>query len=56
MYLYWEHTVIENYYCIKYTRYVANVAIREFLNSFRKLVGAQAAIAKINFQEELFTF
>ncbi len=42
MHLYWEQTVIENYYGIKYSLYVANVAFRDVINSFRNVGGAQA--------------
>ena len=54
MYLYWEQTVTENYYGVKYSLYVADVGFRDFINSFRNVGGAQAAISNIRFQEELF--
>jgi len=54
MYLYWGQTIIENYYGIKYSLYVAYVAFRDVINSFRNVGGGQAIVAKVNFQEELF--
>jgi len=54
MYLYWEQTVSEIYFEIKYSLYVANVVFRDVINNFKNIGGAQTVIAKINFQEELF--
>jgi hypothetical protein len=54
MYLYWEQTVTENYYEVKYSLYVADVRFRDFINNFRNIGGAQALVSNINFQEELF--
>jgi len=54
MYLYWEQTVTENYYGVKYSLYVADVGFRDFISSFRNVGGAQAVVSNIKFQEELF--
>jgi len=54
MYFYWEQTVTENYYEVKYSLYVADVKFRDFINSFRNIGSAQALVANIKFQEELF--
>ena len=53
MYLYWEQIVTKNYHGIKYSLYVADVSFRDFINSFRNVVGAQAVVSNIKFQEEL---
>jgi hypothetical protein len=52
MYLYWEQTVTENYYEVKYSKYVADVRFRDFINSFKNIGGAQALVWNIKFQEE----
>jgi hypothetical protein len=54
MHLYWEQTVTENYYEVKYSLYVADVSFHNFINSFRNVGGAQALVSNITFQEELF--
>ena len=54
MYLYWEQIVTENYYGVKLSLYVADVNFRDFINNFRNIGGAQALVANIKFQEELF--
>jgi hypothetical protein len=54
MYRFWEQTVTENYFEIKYSLYVADVIFSNFVDNFRNVGGAQAIIAKISFQEELF--
>jgi hypothetical protein len=54
MYRYWEQTVTENYFEIKYSLYVACVSFSNFVDSFRHVGGAQVVAAKISFQEELF--
>ena len=54
MYLYWEETVTENYYEVKYSLYVANLKFRDFINNFRNVGGAQAIVSNIKIQEELF--
>jgi hypothetical protein len=54
MYLYREKNVTKNSYGIKYSLYVADVAFRDFINSFRNVGGAQTNAANISFQEELF--
>jgi len=54
MYLYWEQTVTENYYDVKYSLYVADVGFRDFINNFRNVGGAQAIVSNIKFQEEIF--
>jgi hypothetical protein len=54
MYLYWEQTVTENYYEVKYFVYVTDVRFRDFINSFKNIRGAQALVSNIKFQEELF--
>ena len=56
MYLYWEENIKENYYGIKYSLCVLDVGFKDFINSFRNVGGAQAFVANINFQEELFIF
>jgi hypothetical protein len=54
IYLYWEQTVTENYFEIKYFLYVAYVVFRDFIDNFRNIGGAQTKLARINSQEELF--
>ena len=54
MYLYWEQTVTENYYEVKYSLYVADVKFPDFINNFRNVGRAQALVSNIKFQEELF--
>jgi hypothetical protein len=54
MYLYWEQTVTNNYYDVKYYLYVADVNFRDFVNRFRNVGGSQAIVSNIKFQEELF--
>jgi hypothetical protein len=54
MCLYWEHTVTENCYGIKYSLYVADVNFTDFIDSFRNVGGAQAVVANLKFQEDLF--
>jgi hypothetical protein len=54
MYLYLEHIVIENYYAFKYSRYVADVAFNNFIDSLINVGGAQTIAAKFNLKEELF--
>jgi len=54
MYLYWEQTVTENYHGITYSLYVVDVSFINFIDSFRNVGGAQAPVANIKFQEELF--
>ena len=54
MHLYWEHTITEIYYGIKYSLYVGDIVFRDFINSFKNVEGAQKIAARINFQEELF--
>ncbi len=39
---------------MKLSLYVADVNFRDFINSFRNIGGAQALVANIKFQEELF--
>ena len=56
MYLYWEQILTKNYYGIKYSLYVAHVAIRDFINSFRNVGGAPTIASNINFQGELLNF
>ena len=53
--MYWEQTVTENYFeVIIYSLYVADVSFYNFINSFINVVGAQALVSNITFQEELF--
>ena len=52
--MYWEQTVTENYYEVKYSLYVADVKFRDFINSFRNVGGDQALVSNLKFQEELF--
>ena len=52
MYLYWEQTVTEKYYDVKYSLCVADVGFRDFINNFRNVGGAQAVVSNIKFQEE----
>ena len=41
MYLYWEQTVIEIFFEIKYSLYyVAHVVFRDFIDNFRNIGGA----------------
>ena len=54
MYLYWKETVTENYHGTKHSLYVADVSFRDFIISFRNVGGAQAVVAYVKFQEELF--
>ena len=54
MYLYWEQIVTENYFIIEYSLFVAAVGFNNFIESFRNFEVAQAVVAKISFQEELF--
>jgi len=54
MYLYWEQTGTKNYYGVKYSLYVADVGLRDFINIFRNVGGAQAVVSNIKFQEDLF--
>ena len=53
-YRYWEQTITENDFEITYSLFVANVSFSNFVDSYRNVVGAQAVIAEISFQEELF--
>ncbi len=39
---------------MKLSLYVADVNFRDFINSFRNIGGAQALVANIKFQEEIF--
>ena len=52
MYLYWEQTLTENYYEVKYSLYFADVKFPNFINSFRNVGGDQALVSNIKFQEE----
>ncbi len=55
MYLYWEQAVTKNYYIIEYSLYVVDVGFDNFIDSFRKVGGAHAIVAKISFQaKDLF--
>ena len=54
LYLYWEHTVIENYFEVTYSLYVVDVDFNNFIDNFRNVGVAQSLIAKISFQEEMF--
>jgi hypothetical protein len=53
-YKHWEQTVTTNNYGIRYSLYVKDIAFRDFIDSFRNMGVAQAVVANINFQEELF--
>jgi hypothetical protein len=52
--LYCEHIETENYYGNKHFLYAANMVCRDFSETFRNIWGAQAVVANIKFQEELF--
>ena len=54
MHLYWEQTVKENYFEVKYSLYVSDVSFHNCINNFRNIGGAQALVSNITFQEELF--
>ena len=54
MYLYWDKTITDNYYGIKYSLSEADVVYRNIINIFRNMGGAQAIAANINFQMEIF--
>jgi len=54
MYLYREQTVTEYYHGIKYSLHVSDVSFRNFIDNFRNVEGAQALVANITFQEEIF--
>ena len=53
MHVYWEQISTKDFYAIKYSLYVADVAFVDLVDSFRNVGGAQALTYKINFQEEL---
>ena len=55
IYMYLEQTVIEKYYGIKYSLYVADIAFTNFINRFRNVGGSQAIATDINFEDKLFT-
>ncbi len=52
--MYWEQIVTENYEALNYSLYVVDIGFGNFINSMRNVGGAQAIIANIIFQEELF--
>jgi len=52
--MYCEQTVAENFHGINYSLYVADISSRGFIDNFRNVGGAQALVASIKFQEELF--
>jgi len=54
MYRYWEQTVTNNYFEIKFSLYVADVSFSNFVDSFRNAWVAQVVVAKISFQEDFF--
>jgi hypothetical protein len=54
MHLYWEQNVFDEYEPVKYSIYTMDVGFRVFIEKFRNVGGAQAIVANINFQEELF--
>ena len=52
--LYWEQEFFEEYEPVKYSIHMMDVGLRDFIEKFRNIGGAQAIVSNINFQEELF--
>ena len=53
----WDQDVFDEYEPIKYSIYIMDVSFLDFIENFRNNIGgAQAIVANIDFQEELFNF
>ncbi len=52
--MFWEQIVTKNCQAVKYSLNFAVISFGNFMSCFKNVGGAQAIIANVNFQEEIF--